>query len=154
MSRTYLVIYPTFAIVNHVTEIVEKVVSLYQNNPDIVVVFENQILYDFEYFGYNIKNSYLKIRNAVAAKGITNAELTKRNLDAFVYQEVKNEQFFLLIPNVQQLRSLKMNLSSDEKKNVKGIYLLDYEKDRIIETDIYSSLSSINESILTINRGK
>lgn len=149
MSRTYLVIYPTFAIVNHATEIVGKVVSLYQNNPDIVVVFENQILYDFEYFGYNIKDSYLKIRNAVAAKGITNAELTKRSLDSFVYQEVKNEQIFLLIPNVQQLRSFITKLSSDDKKNVKGIYLLDYEKDRLIETDIYSSLSSINESILT-----
>lgn len=151
MNHTYLIIYPTFAIVNHHSEIVDKVIALYQNNPDVVVVFENRMLYDFEYFGYNIKDSYLKIKSAVAAYGIKNADLTKRNLDAFVYQEVKNEQVFLFIPNVQQLRTFHAKLTSNEKRNIRGIYLLDYEMDRIIEVDIYTPLSPNNESISTFS---
>ena len=151
MNHTYLIIYPTFAIVNHHSEIVDKVIALYQNNPDVVVVFENQMLYDFEYFGYNIKDSYLKIKSAVAAHGIKSAELTKRNLDAFVYQEVKNEQIFLFIPNVQQLRTFHVRLTSDEKRNIRGIYLLDYERDRLVEIDIYTPLSHNNESISTFS---
>lgn len=149
MNHTYLIIYPTFAIIDHDKEIVDKVIALYQNNPDVVVVFENQMLYDFEYFGYNIKDSYSKIKNAVAAYGVKSAELTKRNLDAFVYQEVKSEQIFLFIPNVQHLRTFHVKLKLNEKKNIRGIYLLDYERDRIVEIDIYTTLLPTNESIST-----
>lgn len=134
--------------IEHSSELVNNICSLSSETTNVLAIFENPNLYNFNYFGFNINDEYSKLKSAVAARGIKTAELKHRSLDSFVYQEVHESKLYLMIPNVQQIRSFQKNLNQHEKQNIIGIQLLDYRINKIREIDIYTPLTCNNNSII------
>lgn len=148
LNQVLVVIYPTFAIINHASEIANKVYSLSSETTEVLAVFENSLLYDFEYYGFNIRTSYLKLRDMLAAHRIKVADLSENCLDGYVCQEINTNKICLMIPNVQQVRSFQIILSPELKKNIVGITIFDYTTNTLRDVNIYTVLHNPNDKII------
>lgn len=147
MNQVLVVIYPTFAIINHANEIAKKVYSLSSETTEVLAVFENSRLYDFDYYGFNIRTSYLKLKDMLAAHEIKVVDLNENCLDGYVCQEAGANKIYLMVPNVQQVRSFQIKFSSEYKRNIIGITILDYASNALRDINIFSALCNSNDRI-------
>lgn len=154
MKRVELLVFSTFAIVNHSEEILQKIVAIkksIQPELEFVVTFENRLVYDFDYFGYNIRNDYGKLIERIKEQGIETHEINNRTLYTYAIQSARSNLVYLLGINVQQLRTLCTDLTNYYKSNIVDVIVLNYLTDTLQSINIDASFEDGNKEFITCN---